>query len=195
MDNFTFDDLYVRRLKEHDRETVEHFVRHFSKRIEIKARTWRLPPGQQVEDVRQEVFLRTLASLDKLRDSSKLPSFVLGICNNVLLEGSRVPRPEPLDDWILVILDNWDTEVELLRKEDAEAVRQTLSDMGDSRDTDILRAIFLQDLDRDEVCQRSGIKPENLAVILHRAKEKFRAAFRKIQRKKDFLKGPKPLDH
>jgi RNA polymerase sigma factor (sigma-70 family) len=177
MDRFTFDDLYVRRLKDHDRETGEHFVEYFSPRLMAKLHG-RLP-AQDVEDVRQDVLLRALAKLDDLRESCKLPSFVLGICDNILLERYRkVSRTEPLDDWILVLIGDWNVEDEFFKKEAAAAVRQTLSEMRGTREVEILRAL-LEDQNRDEICRRFNIGTENLRVVLHRARKRFAALFRR----------------
>ncbi|MEA2571466.1 MAG: polymerase sigma-70 factor, subfamily [Acidobacteriota bacterium] len=177
MDRFSFDDLYVRRLKEHDRETGEHFVRYFSPLLVAKLRG-RLPV-QDIEDVRQDVLFRVLKRLDNLREGCKLPQFVLGTCNNVMLEQYRKVRTEPLEEWLLLLVGDWDIEKDFLGKEAAAAVRQALSEMRTPREAEILRAIYLDDEDREEVCRRYDVSPDNLRVLLHRAKKKFTAAFRR----------------
>lgn len=185
MDRFTFDDLYVRRLKEHDRDTGDHFVEYFSPLLLAKLRG-RLP-AQDVDDVRQDVLLLALKKLGDLRESCKLPAFVLGICDNILREQYRkVSRTEPLDEWHELIVGNWNIEKDFLRKEAAAAVRQILSEMRKPREVEILRAIYLDDEDREEVCRRYNVSAKNLRVLLHRAKKKFEAAFRRKNRGKDF---------
>jgi len=185
MDRFAFDDLYVRRLKEHDRVTGEHFVAYFSPLLEAKLRG-RLP-AQDVEDARQDVLLRTLAKLDDLRESCKLPSFVLGICDNILLERYRkVSRTEPWDDdWILLIIAEQNVEEEFLRKEAVIAVRQILSEMRETREVKILLAT-LDDEDRDVICRRFNLSAKNFRVVLHRARKKFATLFRRKNKPKDF---------
>lgn len=181
MDRFAFDDLYVRRLKEHDRDTGDHFVEYFSPLLLAKLRG-RLP-AQDIEDVRQDVLLIALNKLGNLRESCKLPAFVLGICDNLLLERHhKVSRTEPLDEWHRLIVGNWDIEKDFLRKEAAAAVRQTLTEMRKPREAEILRAIYLDDEDREEVCRRYDISARNLRVLLHRAKKKFEAAYRRKKR-------------
>jgi len=51
-----------------------------------------------------------------------------------------------------------------------------------ARDAAILRAIFWEEKDKDEVCRDFGIDRNYLRVCLHRAKEKFRAHYEKRQR-------------
>jgi RNA polymerase sigma-70 factor (ECF subfamily) len=182
MDRFTFDDLYLRRLKEHDRETGEHFVEYFSPLLLAKLGS-QLPP-QDVEDARQDVLLRTLAKLDDLRESCKLGAFVLGICKNVVLERyGKVSRTEPLEEWHGLIVGDWNIEEEFLRKEAAATVRQILSEMRKTREAKILRAIFLDEKDRAEVCRELELSPENLRVVLHRALKSFAAALRRKKKR------------
>jgi RNA polymerase sigma-70 factor, ECF subfamily len=178
MDRFTFDDLYVRRLKEHDRETEAHFGEYF--RPLLFAKLCRRLPAQDIDDAINDVFERVLTRLGELRESSKLGAFVLGFCNYVLLERYRSEsRTDPLDEVTDTIAGKSDTEAELLTEETAACVREVLSEMRDRREADLLRAIFLEDRDRDEVCRRLGVDAKYLRVLLHRAKKKFQAAYRR----------------
>jgi DNA-directed RNA polymerase specialized sigma24 family protein len=54
-------------------------------------------------------------------------------------------------------------------------VRSVLSQLP-QRDQAILRSVFLEEMDKDDVCQRFGVGRDYLRVLLYRAKEKFRAA-------------------
>jgi RNA polymerase sigma-70 factor, ECF subfamily len=47
------------------------------------------------------------------------------------------------------------------------------------RDRELLRAIFLEEGDKDEVCRRFGVDRDYLRVRLHRAKERFRLLYQK----------------
>ena len=178
MDLFAFDDLYVRRLKEHDRETEAHFDKYFRSLLFVKLRK-RLPV-QDIDDVIQDVLAGVVARLEDLRDGRKLGAFVLGFCRNLLLERyRRESRTEPLDEaHEKAIPGKSDTEAEFLNEETAAIVRGVLNRIPE-RDSDILRAIFLEEEEREEICRRFGVDADNLRVRLHRAKEKFRAAFRR----------------
>jgi len=59
-------------------------------------------------------------------------------------------------------------------------VREILETMA-VRDAAILRAIFLEEKEKDEVCRDFGIDRDYLRVCLHRAKEKFRSHYEKRQ--------------
>jgi RNA polymerase sigma-70 factor, ECF subfamily len=177
MDLFAFDDLYVRRLKEHDRETEAHFDRYFRLILFAKLRK-RIPP-QDVDDVIQEVFARVLPRLGDVRDGRKFGAFVLGFCNRIVLERYRSDsRTEPLTEAHEEIAGTSDSEQEFFKEEAAENVRLVLSRMG-NRDRAILQAVFLDDEDREEVRKRFGVSAKYLRVLLHRALEKFRDASRR----------------
>ena len=180
MQLYSFDDDYVRRLREGDRWTEEHFLRYFNELLLIKLRS-RLPSMSAVDDVRQEVFVRvfrTLRSLEGIRDGRKLGSFVNSVCNNVLSESfrSREGRESAIGEQSDVADDALSAEEALVTGETKTQVLRVL-DQLDSRDAKLLRSVFLEERDKDEICREYGVDRDYLRVLLHRAKEKFRSAF------------------
>lgn len=175
MDLFSFDDDYVRRLRDGDRETAAHFNSYFRDLLYAKLRR-RLRSMHAIEEVRQEVFLRTLERLDQIVDGRKLGAFVNSTCNRVLLEYYRQESRAVSLDEQPEKAGTTDLEAGYDSAHNAARVRAVLDAMGD-RDAAILRALFIDDVDKDEICERYGIDREYLRVLLHRAKGKFRAAF------------------
>ena len=57
-------------------------------------------------------------------------------------------------------------------------VREILVDMP-PRDRDLLKAVFLDEKDRDEVCREFGVDREYLRVLLFRAKQEFKIEYLK----------------
>jgi len=175
MERFSFDDDYVRRLREGDRETAAHFYSYFRDLLLAKLRR-RLRSMAAIDEVRQEVFFRTLERLPSLEDGRKLGAFVNSICNNVLFEHYRADRRSvPLDDADPVAVSS-DLEAAHDSARSDARVRRVLATLT-GRDTDILRAVFIEEADKDEVCARYGVDREYLRVLLHRAKSKFREAY------------------
>ncbi len=66
----------------------------------------------------------------------------------------------------------------LVTKQSAEQVRRILDAMP-RRDRDLLRAIFLEDKEKDSVCRELGVNREYLRVLVHRAKDKFKTLYEK----------------
>jgi RNA polymerase sigma-70 factor (ECF subfamily) len=57
-----------------------------------------------------------------------------------------------------------------------DLVREVLAKLK-RRDRDLLRAVFLEDRDKDKVCREMGVDREYLRVLLHRAKGAFRERY------------------
>ena len=176
---FAFDEAYVGRLREGDPSTESHFVEYFSELIQIKLRA-RFLAAEVVDDLRQETFARVMRSLRSeggIRQADRLGPFVNSVCNHVLLEYYRSGlKNVPLDANHLELPDKvLNLESLAILQETQQAVRNLLLQLPD-RDQAILRAIFLDELSKDEVCKKFGVGRDYLRVLLHRAKEKFRAA-------------------
>jgi RNA polymerase sigma-70 factor (ECF subfamily) len=177
---YSFDDDYVRRLRERDPWTEEHFLRYFNELLLIKLRS-RLSSIEAVHDVRQEVFVRvfrTLRSPEGVRDGRKLGAFVNSVCNNVLLESFRTKKGgENLTDEHDQVADESLSVEEALVTGETKAQVQRILDQLEPRDAKLLRLVFLEERDKDEICREYGVDRDYLRVLLHRAKEKFRSAF------------------
>jgi RNA polymerase sigma-70 factor, ECF subfamily len=178
---FSFDRAYVERLREGDPLTEQHFVAYFEQLLRIKLRS-RMLSTDKVEDLRQETFIRVIAVVrkDGVRQPERFGAFVNSICNNVLLEHYRSSaRNQPVEDAHLEIPDKVvDLDGMLFTKQSAERVRSILDGMP-KRDRDLLRDIFLEEKEKDSVCQELGVDREYLRVLVHRAKDKFKVLYEK----------------
>lgn len=187
-----FDAGYVESLCEGDRQTQEHFVGYFSALLKVKLRS-RLQSRHAIEDVCQETFARVFAVLRKeggLKDPERLGAFVNSVCNNVLFETYRSSsRVESLDtdDRPDPPATGPDALTIVAARQIKEKVREILLDMA-PRDRFLLKAVFLEQRDRDEVCREFGVDREYLRVLLHRAKQDFKSEY--VKR----FGGPVPLD-
>ena len=175
-----FDEAYLDRLRMGDLRAQEHFSAYFAGLIQIKLRS-RLKSPEAIEDVRQETFARFFLALreDRILQPQRLGSFVNSICNNVLKEKYRSDaRDTSLDDdeqkdipaQGVGILDA------LAMSETEETVRQILQELPE-RDRRLLKEVFLEERDKDEVCRELGVSREYLRVLLHRAKQAFKALY------------------
>ena len=57
-------------------------------------------------------------------------------------------------------------------------VREILLDLP-VRDRSLLKAVFLDERDREEICREFGVDREYLRVLLHRAKQDFKIEYLK----------------
>ena len=180
---FAFDKSYVDRLRDGEPAAEQHFVTYFGQILGIMLRARYLPP-ERVDDVRQETYKRVIAILRRdggIRQPERFGAFVNSICKNVLRENTRdVYKTQALQADQLESHDPdriVDLERALISEETKAKVRGILAEMK-QRDRDLLHAMFLEEKDKDQICQEFGVQREYLRVLLHRAKERFRATFR-----------------
>ena len=105
------------------------------------------------------------------------------VCNHVLLEflhkQARHPlvdenAPERADDSI-------DLDAGMVNEQRKRAVAKALDELS-QRDRNILRLVFFEELDRDEICRRMEVDGDYLRVLLHRAKARFETAYSRKNR-------------
>jgi len=180
----SFDEAYVERLRAGDPPTHAHFCAYFGRLIQIKLRS-RLPTRDDLEDVRQETFKRFFVALrdGRIQQPDRLGSFVNSLCNNVLKEHYR------RDHGSLTSLDDgeYDTQLPsqnddplagLTSREVQQIVREILNRLSE-RDRRILREIFLEERDKDDVCRDFGVTRQHLRLLVHRAKKAFKENYEK----------------
>jgi RNA polymerase sigma-70 factor (ECF subfamily) len=176
-----FDSAYVERLRAGDRDTEGHFIAYFGELITLKLRS-RLPSRQAIEDVQQETFARCLQLLRSdggVRNAERLGPLVNSICNHVLSEHFRANgRTEPLEDQAAerFIAREPDALARVIADDTRKMVRQALEKLSE-RDRTILRAVFLEEREKDDVCREIGVTRDYIRVLLHRAKQSFREVY------------------
>jgi len=175
-----FDQAYVDRLVAEDSETERHFTRYFGDLMTLKLRS-RLRSPAAIEDAKQETFLRVLTSL-KLKRSLATPetlgAFVNSVCNNVVFElyrsGTRTaPLPDEYDE---PDCRQPGADAALFAGEQQSMVKAALDGLP-PKDQELLRWLFFEERDKDEICRELKIDRGYLRVLLHRAKARFRERF------------------
>ena len=177
MEKQDFDAEYVTRLTEGDSSVERHFTTYFSEFLNIKLRR-RWFDTSEIEDIRQETFLRVLQALRQKRAleyPERLGAFVNSVCNNIIFEFSkaRARHPsfdpaeyEPIDHTI-------DMHGSLVAEENKKRVRLVLNELPEG-DHKLLKMVFLEEMDRDEICRVMNIDRGYSRVLLHRALVRFK---------------------
>ncbi len=131
-----------------------------------------------MEDVVQETLTRFVKATQKnqIRNNpEEFGAFVNGVCRNVILEYRRRSRREPLADPDIPVKDAGvrpDAEVYEMR----EAIDQGLAELAE-RDRIILRELYLEGKEKEDICAQWGMSDAQFRVVLFRAKERFRKAY------------------
>jgi RNA polymerase sigma-70 factor (ECF subfamily) len=183
LDFHQFNETYLHELRAQDVTTEAHFVSYFSKILHNKLRR-RLACPEHIKDVQQETLLRAWAAVRAeggIRQPERFGAFVSSVCNNILRESYRSrARIKPLEDLPCDPADQSPSpDGMLLAAETKRQVQRVLAKLP-AKDRKILRAIFFEQRDKDEVCVELGVSREYLRVLLHRAKQQFVAEYRQL---------------
>jgi RNA polymerase sigma-70 factor (ECF subfamily) len=174
---YEFDRAYVDRLVAGHPETEQHFTSYFGSLLALKLRS-RLRSPALVEDATQETFVRVLTALRQkkgLASAESLGAFVNGVANNVLFEFYRSgSRAIPLED----DHDQPDeraasAEATVLAGEERTRVREALAALPE-RERLLLKWLFFEERDKDDICRTLNVDRNYLRVLLHRARNQFR---------------------
>ena len=174
-----FDGDYLARLRDRDDATERHFIAHFSNVIRLSLR-YRLRSWELIDDIRQETFLRVLnfvRSDRSLDHPERLGAYVHSVSINVMMELLRAStRHPPMPEDAHHMADRRvNPERDAVTSQRKQIVRGILDELPE-KDRLILRAVFLEEADKGEVCERFQVTRDYLRVLVHRAKLKFRAA-------------------
>ena len=183
MNFVTFDASYVNKLRAGDAPTEQHFISYFSELILLKLRP-RLRRPEQIEDVKQETFSRALTLIRSdggLRHAERLGPLVNSICNNILMEQYRISnRVEALEDEAAErLVETRPNALSMAISDDTRKLVRRVLDGLNERDRSLLRAVFLEERHKDEICAELGVDRDYLRVLLHRAKGSFRVMYSK----------------
>jgi RNA polymerase sigma-70 factor (ECF subfamily) len=180
-----FDSSYLDRLRSGDFSTQQHFVSYFGELLRLKVGK-RLRSIAAVEDVRQETFMRVLRLLaeQRIQQPERLGAFVNSVCNNVLREHYRLQSREisAADGFVDAIPDRATGVSDAIALRQTQLrVRQILDELPE-KDRCLLRALFLEERSKDEVCRDFGVNREYLRVLIHRAKQSFKSHYLRATR-------------
>jgi len=126
------------------------------------------------EDLVQESLARFIRADQRqaIRNTEDLGAFLNGICRNVILEYRRRVRREPVLDGTKPMPETRvrpDAEIFEMR----EAIDYGLKELAE-RDRAVLRSLYLEGREKEEICQQWGMTDAQFRVVLFRAKERFR---------------------
>jgi RNA polymerase sigma-70 factor, ECF subfamily len=174
---YLFDAEYVLRLRNGDPVTETHFIGYFRQLLRIKLRA-RYLATDVIDDLQQETFIRVFRALRSehgIRQPERIGAYVNSVCNNVLQEHYRAqgrnPSTEDADpdppDKILNL------EKLAIDQEVNERAREAVKSLS-PRERDLIRKVFFEEMEKDEVCAQLGVSRDYLRVLLHRAIEHLR---------------------
>ena len=131
-----------------------------------------------VDDLVQETLVRFFRAEQRQtirNNAEECGAFLNGVCRNVILEYRRRVRREPFLDPDVPIPDTAiRPEAEILEMRDA--IDNGLAELAE-RDRLILRALYLEGKEKEDICREWGMSDAQFRVVLFRAKERFRRVY------------------
>jgi RNA polymerase sigma-70 factor (ECF subfamily) len=130
-----------------------------------------------VDDLVQESLARFYRAQQRqaIRNTEEFGAFLNGVCRNVILEYRRKMRREPIADPDVPLPDaGVRPEAEILEMRDS--IDHGLNELAE-RDRLILRALYLEGREKEDICKQWGMSDAQFRVVLFRAKERFRRVY------------------
>jgi RNA polymerase sigma factor (sigma-70 family) len=137
---------------------------------------------QDAEDIRAETFLRVLLAVrnNQVRSPDSLPSFIVGVTRNVVRElfahRQRLGEAVPAEEAELAIPSH---EGFYLDQEVQVAIRKTIEHLK-PRERRVLRMLFYEELETEEVARQVAIAPERVRLVKSRALKHFREIHQRL---------------
>jgi RNA polymerase sigma-70 factor (ECF subfamily) len=130
-----------------------------------------------VDDLVQETLARFFRAEQRqlIRNPDELGAFLNGVCRNVILEyRRRIRREPPLDPDAPIVDAGSRPEAEIFEMRDA--IDNGLQELAE-RDRAILRSLYLEGREKEDICKEWGMSDAQFRVVLFRAKERFRRVY------------------
>ena len=130
----------------------------------------------RAEEALHEAMLRVIRSLERVRQipAEELLPYLVTIVQTASIDLYHKANRER--DWAESLSGTEDTELLLIRREQAELLRECLKTLP-QREIDLLNYAYTLELSSKEITRLTGLAPGNVRQILTRARRKVLAAY------------------
>lgn len=173
----------VSRIQQGDAAAETALYEKFSARIYFLALS-ELHSKDDAEDIRAETFLRVIQALraGKLRSADSLPSFIVGFALNIIREHIRHKyKTDSLEDYEYDVASEGSLEDVFLDAETSRSIEEAVKKLK-PREQEFLRLYYYEELPKEEISARLGIKEDRLRLIKSRTLQSFREIYKKLAR-------------
>lgn len=180
VETFTNHDL-VEKIRQGDAAAEAALYEKFSQRIYFLAVS-ELHSKDDAEDIRAETFLRVIQALreGKLRSADSLPSFIVGFALNIIREHVRQRyKMDSLEDYEYDVASEGSLEDVFLDADTSRSIEEAVKKLK-PREQEFLRLYYYEELSKEEISARLGIKEDRLRLIKSRTLQAFREIYKKV---------------
>ena len=150
---------------------------------------------QRAQDLLQDTFFIAITKLrdTDLDDPERLAGYLRGIAVRVALNAGRRQQREPYPMEVEAVAQIPDREPRqfdhVAREQTLAAVHKLLKSMPMKRDREILTRFYVEDQDKEAICEALGLDSIHFNRVLFRAKKRFRKILEKSTRVADLAAG------
>ena len=178
--------VLAERIGQGQREAEAELVRRYSRPLMTMLRQ-RTGDEQRAEDVHQDTFCIVLERLRTrgIDDPSRLAAFIHRTAVNVLIGDVRkeARRQTYADtDTIQRVRDSEPDHLQrLISRESGNAVRETVLELQNTRDRELLYRYYILQQEKPIVCKALELTPEHFDRVIYRAKQRFKKIIQQRQ--------------
>jgi RNA polymerase sigma-70 factor (ECF subfamily) len=150
---------------------------------------------ERARDLLQDTFLIAITKLreTELDEPARLAGYLRGIAIRVALNAGRRQQREPYPMEVEAVAQIPDREPRqfdhVAREQTLVAVHKLLKSMPMKRDREILTRFYVEDQDKEAICEALGLDSIHFNRVLFRAKKRFRKILEKSTRVADLAAG------
>ena len=178
--------VLAERIRLGQREAEAELVRRYSRPLMTMLRQ-RTGDEQRAEDVHQDTFCIVLERLRTrgIDDPGRLAAFIHRTAVNVLIGDVRkeARRQTYADtDTIQRVRDSEPDHLQrLISRESGNAVRETVLELQNTRDRELLYRYYILQQEKPIVCKALELTPEHFDRVIYRAKQRFKKIIQQRQ--------------
>ena len=168
----------VARIRRGDKEAESALVQRYSRGVTviIKQKIQNVP---DVEELVQQTFMIAIEKIrhGDLREPERLSGYICGIAERlakVHLHKARLRNFTNIDEIAPLVDSQRGPFEQLLRKEEAEFVRQVIEELRMPRDREIITRYFLYDEDKNSICASLSLTSVQFNRVISRALDRLR---------------------
>jgi RNA polymerase sigma-70 factor (ECF subfamily) len=175
-DEMRVNENLVARIASGDRDAETEFIRRYKRGVHVLVRRRCRPGDAIVEDLAQEVLARVLERLraGAIRDGRSLPAYVQTTIVYMTGAEYRSRRPMEQPSTLENVPSDESPSERVSVSELGSLLRKLLKQMPVARDREILVRFYLDEEEKNDICQRLGIDATHFHRVVFRARERFR---------------------
>ena len=171
----------VERIRAGNKDAEDELVRRYSRGVSfIIRRKIQNPPD--VEELIQQTLMIAIEKIRRgdLHEPKALSGYICGIAGklaHVHIQKMRVRKLTDIDEIASVVDPNRGPFEQLLRKEEAQILRQVIGELKVERDREIITRRYFLDEEKESICMSLSLTSLQFNRVISRALERFRELY------------------